>query len=178
MAWVRPKHPKPRVVVDNTESRKNLLQYFSGQRARPSPSPPRIDRPAKLDPTLQHFAHKKQVAQAEKPAKYKPRETQTRYHPPQHQEPVAVVVDYDTEPDDFEEPLPIAPPPRKVFRKRQYGYASAASPKPDVPTRAHPKVAPRRSRMDWEGPERASWESRSMMSSRWASAITPLSGLR
>ena len=180
MAWVRPKHPKPK-VVDNTESRKSLLLYFSGQRARPSP--PRIDRPVKLDPILQEFAQNKKLAIPTPPQKKK--QTPTNRGRPQHvqrPEPVEFVVDYESELDEVEEEPQVQAPPRRVIQQHRYIQAPVSVPRPASPQRTYPrrtipKVLPRRAPMEWESRERSSWETRSNTSSRWASAVTPLPGL-
>ena len=180
MAWVRPKHPKPK-VVDNTESRKNLLLYFSGQRARPSP--PRIDRPVKLDPILQEFAQNKKLAVPALPQKKK--QTPSSQRRPQHvqrPEPVDVVVDYESDLDEVEEEPQVQVPPRRVIQQHRYIQAPVsiprhASPQRNFPQRTTPKVLPRRVPREWESREGSSWDSRSNTSSRWASAVTPLPGL-
>lgn len=176
MAWVRPRNPKPK-VVDNTESRKNLLLYFSGQRARPSPH--RIDRPAKLDPILQDFAQNQKVALPTVPQKKKkqPPTNQERPHPVQRPQPVEVVVDYESDLDEVEEEQCVQPPPRRVIQHHRYIHAPVAMPPPASPQRTSPKFLPRRAPVEWESRERSSWESRSSASSRWASAVTPLPGL-
>lgn len=177
MAWVRPRNPKPK-VVDNTESRKNMLLYFSGQRARPSP--PRIDRPVKLDPILQEFAQNQKVAIPTPPQKKKkqPPPSPRRPRPAQPPQPVAVMVDYESELDELEEEPYVQPPPQRVIQQHRYiHHAPVSMPRPVSPQRIPPKTLPRRAPMEWESPQRSSWESRSNTSSRWASAVTPLPGL-
>lgn len=192
-AWVRPKHPKRKVVPDHSERNKLLLQYLSGKRARPNPS--RIDRPQvsdptlqtfaqhqRLDPTLQDFARHQAVAPPHPPPRSernKPESVQSSHRSHQHQEPVAVVVTYQPEPEEMEYEAPISPPTprRRIAERYDYGYASEIPPKPRILSRPPPKMVPRRTHRDWESPERNSWEERSTTSSRWASAITPLPGL-
>ena len=173
MAWVRPRHPKPK-VVDNTESRKNLLLYFSGQRARPSPR--RIDRPVKLDPILQEFAQNKKAALPPLSQKKKqPSTNQRRPHPVQPP-PVEIVVDYESDLDEVEEEQYVQPPPPRVIQQPRHIHPPVRIPPPASVQRT-PKVLPRRAPMEWESRERSSWESKSNTSSRWASAVTPLPGL-
>ena len=176
MAWVRPRNPKPK-VVDNTESRKNLLLYFSGQRARPNPH--RIDRPTKLDPILQDFAQNQKVAATTTLQKKKkqPPPSEKRPHPVPPPQPVEVVVDYESDLDEVEEEQYVQPPPRRVIQQPRYIHAPVSMPPPASPQRMLPEVLPRRAPMEWESRERPSWESRSNASSRWASAVTPLPGL-
>ena len=176
MAWVRPKHPPPKVPVDHTERNKGLLQYFSGKRARPGSS--RIDRPQITDPTLQKFAQNKASALSKPPQQSKPESSQSSHRPRQHQEPLAVVVTYQSDPEEVEEEVIVRPPRRRVVERYEDDFAPMAPPRPRIPSRPPPsRVLPRRAHRDWESPERVPWEGRSTTSSRWASAITPLPGL-
>ncbi|KAL8792217.1 MAG: hypothetical protein Q9195_005173 [Heterodermia aff. obscurata] len=176
MAWVRPRNPKPK-VVDNTESRKNMLLFFSGQRARPTPH--RIDRPVKLDPILQEFAQNQKAAIPTPPQKKKkqPATSQRRPHPVQLPQPVAVVVDHESDLDEVEEEPYVPPPPQRVIQQHRYTHAPVSMPRPASPQRILPKILPRRAAIEWDTRERSSWDSRSNTSSRWASAVTPLPGL-
>ena len=176
MAWVRPKNPPPKVAVDHTERNKGLLQYFSGKRARPNAI--RVDRPQIMDPTLQKFANNKAATLSKPPQQRKAESSQSSHRPHQHQEPLAVVITYEPDPEEMEEDVIASPHRRRVVERYQDDYASTAPPRPTVISRPPPpRKLPHRVNRDWESPERVPWEERSTTSSRWASAITPLPGL-
>ena len=180
MAWVRPRNPKPKVAVDHTQSRKDLLLYFSGKRARPNPK--KIDRPQILDSTLQDFARNKTITASQPPRKHNPEYRQSKQSPCQQQQRVAVIADDQQDFDYLEEEEPVSPPRRRVVERHEYLHT--APPKTKCNARPSPKATSRRVPRDWETlerplerPEGLSWEERSITSSRWASAITPLPGL-
>ena len=177
MAWVRPRNPKPK-VTDRMESRKRLLQYFSGQ--PPSRPNPKIDYRPIRDPTLQRFAYNQlqtHAAQAS-PRKQTSESPERQHQPPQSEEPPVVIVerDHSTIIEEYEDyHKPARPPRRRVAEYYQYDDESAAPPpKPRVRSRPPPKATRQRAHRDRDRLERASWETRSAVPSRWASAVTPL----
>ena len=174
MAWVRPKYQKPK-VVDHTETRKSMLEYFSGKRSRPNTTP-KIDRPQKLDPTLQAFAQNKQVTIPEPPKQNKPPKTpQAKSRPRQYEEPAAIIVDYESDCEDFEEVHRIAaPPPPIIVREHQPRYLPQTAPAPRAVPRPPPRAIPRRDREEPHRWDRFAVEERSVVSSHWASAVQPL----
>ncbi|KAG6988929.1 hypothetical protein G7Y79_00067g095440 [Physcia stellaris] len=184
MAWVRPKHQKPK-VVDHTDARKSMLQYFSGQRSRPNThkidqpqkqNTYKIDRPQKLDPTLQAFAQNKQAMIPEAPKQANPPKIpQAKRRPRQCEEPAAIIVDYESDYEDFEEVHRIvAPPPPIINREHQPRYLPQTTPAPRAVPRPTPRAVPRRDWVEAHSSDRFALERRSVVSSHWASAVQPL----
>ncbi|KAL8747992.1 MAG: hypothetical protein Q9190_000204 [Brigantiaea leucoxantha] len=181
MAWVRPRHPKKKEPVDPTESLVPILSFFSGQRHISQPSPPKIIQKPLQDPILQNLrqaqiANNKNTVESRsrKTASRKPRteprqdeesdegwddcdeesaqRTVSRHHakilssppPPPQPAPPAARPRPRPRPVVYEHPVPMP-----VARDRYVPYA--------VPVPLFPKV-----------------EASRALSSRWASATTPL----
>lgn len=179
MAWVRPKHQKPK-VVDHTDARKSMIQYFSGQRSRPNTH--KIDRPSrpqKLDPTLQAFAQNQQQVIIPKPPKHNkpPKTPQVKRQPRPYEEPAAIIVNYESDYEDFEEVNRVAeppPPPPIIVREHEPRYLRQTAPTPRAVPRPTPRAVPRQDWVESHSSDRFPLEGRSVMSSHWASAVQPL----
>ena len=177
MAWVRPKHPKKEPVnVDPTEALVPLLQFFSGRRCSSPPKrKPKKASPVFQDPILRDL-QQAQHFQPERPAK---RPTNRMANPHSHRDHPRQESVYDDLEEHHErmrpqtvvyyerEPSPPPPPPRPVMRPNPRDELSAM-----LRSRA---LARDRQRLrqatsvyhDREEPFRK-------VSSRWASATTPL----
>ncbi|KAL8827965.1 MAG: hypothetical protein Q9191_002871 [Dirinaria sp. TL-2023a] len=160
------------------ESRKRLLQYFSGQ--QPSRPNPKIDYKPIRDPTLQRFAYNQlQAVTAEhSPGKGGSESPQRCHQPSQCEEPPVIIVERDHSTiieEHHDHHKRARPPRRRAAEHHQYESESEAPPpKQRVRSRPPPKATRQRARRDWDRVETASWETRSAATSRWASAITPL----
>ncbi|KAL9599058.1 MAG: hypothetical protein Q9219_004092 [cf. Caloplaca sp. 3 TL-2023] len=186
MAWVRPKHPKPKPKADPIDTLVPMLSYISNRRVTSRSSSPTKQTPhtapLSRDPILRSFQqaqalqvedpisdpddepeepdHESQQYQPSQPPRQKPLEEQKTEKKPRER---MVTHHHQREPS----PPPTPPPPPRIARQQPRvasyeRYRPAETPREMINPRYLPQPTYR---------ERAS---RRAVSARWASATTPL----